>query len=58
MAGLVPSYLMNFVTIAKIFGNRDRTSVMHGVDKIMKNISTNPSLKAEIDFIAKDIENG
>ena len=49
---------MNFVTIAKIFGNRDRTSVMHGVDKIMKNISTNPNLKAEIDFIAKDIENG
>lgn len=44
---------MNFVTIAKVFGNRDRTSVMHGVDRIMKNIQTDASLKSEIDFITK-----
>ena len=46
---------MNFVTIAKVFGNRDRTSVMHGVDRIMKNIQTDSQLKSEIDFIIKDI---
>lgn len=46
---------MNFVTIAKAFGNRDRTTVMHGVDRIMKNIQTNTDLKAEIDFITKDL---
>ncbi len=46
---------MNFVTIAKVFGNRDRTSVMHGVDRIMKNMITNAELKSEIDFITKDL---
>lgn len=46
---------MNFVTIAKVFGNRDRTSVMHGVDRIMKNIQTDQNLKSEIDFIIKDL---
>lgn len=46
---------MNFVTIAKVFGNRDRTSVMHGVDRIMKIIQTDNELKSEIDFITKDL---
>ena len=46
---------MNFVTIAKVFGNRDRTSVMHAVDRIMKNIQTDNDLKSEIDFITKDL---
>ena len=46
---------MNFVTIAKVFGNRDRTSVMHGVDRIMKNIQLDANLKAEIEFITKDL---
>ncbi|MBQ3038608.1 MAG: chromosomal replication initiator protein DnaA [Clostridia bacterium] len=46
---------MNFVTIAKVFGNRDRTSVMHGVDRIMKIIQTDSNLKSEIDFISKDL---
>lgn len=46
---------MNFVTIAKVFSNRDRTSVMHGVDKIMKNINIDSNLKSEIEFITKDL---
>lgn len=46
---------MNFVTIAKVFSNRDRTTVMHGVDRIMKNIQSDSNLKAEIDFITKDL---
>ena len=46
---------MNFVTISKVFGNRDRTTVMHGVDKIMEKIDTDANLKSEIDFIMKDL---
>lgn len=46
---------MNFVTIAKVFGNRDRTSIMHGVDRIMKIVQTDNKLKSEIDFITKDL---
>ena len=46
---------MNFVMIAKALGNRDRTTVMHGVDKIMVMIDKNPSLKSEIDCIVKDL---
>ena len=47
---------MNFPTIAKIFGNRDRTTVMHAVDKVFSTISTDEKLKEEIDFIMKDLE--
>ena len=46
---------MNFGTIAKVFGNRDRTTVTHGVDRIMKIIQTDANLKAEIEFIKKDL---
>ena len=46
---------MNFVTIAKVFGNRDRTTVMHGVDKVMKNMQSDKSLKSEIEFITKEL---
>lgn len=46
---------MNFVMIAKALGNRDRTTVMYGVDKIMETIKADSSLKADIDFIIKDI---
>ena len=46
---------MNFVMIAKALGNRDRTTVMHGVDKIMVLIEKNPQLKSDIDYIIKDL---
>ncbi len=45
---------MNFATIAKVF-ERDRTTVIHGVDRIMKNIQSDSNLKAEVDFITKDL---
>ena len=48
-------YVIGFVTIAKVFGNRDRTTVMHGVDRIMKNMNTDKELKDEINFITKNI---
>ena len=48
---------MNFVTIAKEFGNRDRTTVMYGVDKIITAAKTDAALKADIDYITKDLNN-
>ncbi len=46
---------MNFVMIAKALGNRDRTTVMYGVDKIMETIKIDSELKADVDAITKDI---
>ena len=46
---------LNFVMIAKAMGDRDRTTVMYGVDKIMEMVKTDPTLKADIDAICKDI---
>ncbi len=46
---------LNFVMIAKAMGDRDRTTVMYGVDKIMEMIKVDPILKADIDAISKDI---
>lgn len=46
---------LNFVMIAKAMGDRDRTTVMYGVDKIMEMVKSDPILKADIDAICKDI---
>jgi len=46
---------LNFVMIAKAMGDRDRTTVMYGVDKIMEMIKVDSILKADIDAICKDI---
>ena len=46
---------MNFVMIAKALGNRDRTTVMYGVDKIMETIKIDSELKADVEAITKDI---
>ena len=46
---------MNFSMIARALGNRDRTTVMYGVDKIMASIKNDIALKADIDAISKDI---
>lgn len=46
---------LNFVMIAKAMGNRDRTTVMYGVDKIMEMMKTDSILKADIEAISKDI---
>ena len=46
---------LNFVMIAKALGDRDRTTVMYGVDKIMEMVKIDPILKADIDAICKDI---
>ena len=46
---------MNFSMIARALGNRDRTTVMYGVDKIMASLKNDSILKADIDAITKDI---
>lgn len=47
---------MNFGMIGKAIGNKDRTTVMHNVKKIESEITTNESLKADINYIIKDLE--
>ena len=46
---------MNFSMIARALGNRDRTTVMYGVDKIMASLKNDSALKADIEAITKDI---
>ena len=48
---------MNYVEIAKVFGNRDRTTVMYGVDKVIEDLSNDNILKTEVDLIVKDLNN-
>lgn len=47
---------MNFGMIGKTFGNKDRTTVMHNVNKIENEININDSLKSDINYILKDLE--
>ena len=48
---------MNFGMIGKVFGGKDRTTVMHNVNKIGKDLEYNESLKTDINYIIKDLEN-
>lgn len=48
---------MNFVEISKVFGNRDRTTIMYGVDKILEEAGHNSALKKDIDFLVEDLNN-
>ena len=47
---------MNFTTIGRSFGNKDRTTVMHNVRKIESDIETNEELKSAINYIIKDLQ--
>ncbi len=46
---------MNFGMIAAVLGNRDRTTVMYGADKIVEMMEEDENLKADIDYIMKDL---
>ena len=48
---------MNYVMIGKSFGNKDRTTAMHNINKIEEDIKTDESLKSDINYIIKDLEN-
>ncbi len=47
---------MSYVAIAKEFGNRDRTTVMHNVEKIELDLKTDDKLKTDINRISKDLK--
>ena len=46
----------NFVSIGNVFGGKDRTTVMHNVRKIEKDIEINEDLKSDINYIINDLE--
>lgn len=46
---------LNFTMLARIFGNRDRTTVMYAVDKIALAAKEEPNLKRDIENITKNI---
>ncbi|MBP3360601.1 MAG: chromosomal replication initiator protein DnaA [Clostridia bacterium] len=48
---------LNYGAIAKSFGNRDRTTILHNVEKIKAIIKTDTVLNADIECIIKDIKN-
>ena len=41
--------------IGKYLGNKDHTTVMHGYDKIKKDLETNETLQNTIDILKKKI---
>lgn len=47
---------MNYGEIARDFGNRDRTTVLHNVEKIRVAIRTDKNLLKDVEFIKKDIK--
>ena len=46
---------LNFTMIARILGNRDRTTVMYAVDKIAMLAKEEPNIKRDIENITKNI---
>jgi len=46
---------MNYVMIAKALGNKDRTTIMHGVDKIIIMLQNDDEIKSDIEYIQKDL---
>lgn len=47
---------MNASMIGKTFGNKDRTTVLHSVQKIENDLTTDKTLKTNIDYIIKDLQ--
>ena len=46
---------ISYMTIAKLLGKKDHTTIIHGVNKISSEIHTNEELKNKIDIISKKI---
>lgn len=47
---------MNSGMIGKTFGNKDRTTVIHSVQKIENDLKNNDIMKTNIDYIIKDLQ--
>ena len=48
---------LNYVLIGNEFGNKDRTTVTHNIEKIEKEIQTNYDLNMQINHIINDLKN-
>ena len=44
-----------FISIGKLLGKKDHTTVIHGVKKITQELSTNEELKNKVEIIKKKI---
>lgn len=47
---------MNPGMIGRAFGNKDRTTVIHNIQKIEMELQTNQELKNDIEYITKDLQ--
>lgn len=47
---------MNSGMIGKTFGNKDRTTVLHSVQKIENDLKNDETMKTNIDYIIKDLQ--
>lgn len=47
---------MNPAMIGRTFGNKDRTTVVHNVQKIENNLQTDEKLKTNVNYIIKDLQ--
>ncbi len=47
---------MNPAMIGKTFGNKDRTTVVHNVQKIEKDLQDDEELKVNVNYIIKDLQ--
>lgn len=47
---------MNYTMIGNAFGGKDRTTALHNVKKIEKDLKTNEGLNKDINYILKDIQ--
>lgn len=47
---------MNSAMIGRTFGNKDRTTVVHNVQKIERNLQTDETLKTNVNYIIKDLQ--
>lgn len=47
----------SLVQIGAFFGGRDHSTILHGINKIRKDIDENPSVKSLVDNIVSDIKN-
>ena len=46
---------LSLADIGKTMGNRDHTTILHGIDKIETNIKEDPSIKSTVDLLIKKI---
>ena len=46
---------LNLETIGQLLGGRDHTTIMHGIEKVTRNVSTNPQLRTSLQSIRQAV---